>query len=130
MFVERAGCRGYDVNLEAIKWLEENDRFCSPYADSIDAITCWDSLEHIDKPWKLFKHVKKWVFVSLPIFTNPATITHSKHFKPGEHLWYFTHEGLIEWAKTQGFELVTHNDMETALGREGIQSYAFKRIAE
>jgi len=128
-FVEKAGCRGYDVNPEAVKWLHEKDLFCSPYADSVDAVTCWDSLEHIDKPWKLLKHVKEWLFVSLPIFTGPDAIVSSKHYKPGEHIWYFTHGGLIKWAMVQGFWLVEHNNAETHLGREGIVSYAFKRLA-
>lgn len=126
-FVEAASCRGYDVNESAVRWLRMREAFCSPYAAPIKAITCWDSLEHIDKPWKLLKQVTDWLFVSLPIFINPATIVSSKHYKPGEHIWYFTHQGFINWCATQGFELVEFNHAESDLGREGITSYAFKR---
>lgn len=126
-FVREADCRGYDVSKQANEWLDSHDRFCSPYASPVRAITCWDSLEHIDKPWKLLKQVQEWLFVSLPIFVNPATITSSKHYKPGEHLWYFTHKGFIDWCKTQEFDLMEYSHIESELGRDGIVSYAFKR---
>ena len=126
-FVTEADCRGYDVSKQAIEWLDSHDRFCSPYANPVRAVTCWDSLEHIDKPWKLLKQVQEWLFVSLPIFVNPATITGSKHYKPGEHIWYFTHLGFVDWCESQGFDLIEFNHMESDLGREGITSYVFKR---
>lgn len=126
-FVQEANCWGFDVNEEAIKWLRSRGSFTNPLTIEPDAISCWDALEHIPKPEKMLKRVKNWLFVSLPIFDDPATITQSKHYKPGEHLWYFTHDGLIKWCAAQGFELVKFNTQESDLGREGIVTYAFKR---
>ena len=119
---------GYDVNKDAINWLMANDRFCDPYASRVSCITCWDSLEHIPCPENLINQVDKYVFVSLPIFENPNTITKSKHYRPGEHIWYWSDFGLIKWFNELGFVLVEKNNMETELGREAISTYVFRRI--
>ena len=128
-FVHDSGCRGYDVNEKAVAWLREKGWFCSPYASPVESITCWDSLEHIDKPWKLLKQVTGWVFVSLPIFNSYDDVLTSKHYKPGEHLWYWTTSGLVNWFYDQGFNLIEMNRAESDLGRDGITSFAFKRRA-
>jgi len=129
-FVTAMGAQGfgYDVNKDAINWLMANDRFCDPYASRVSCITCWDSLEHIPHPENLINQVTDWVFVSLPIFENPNTITKSKHYRPGEHIWYWSDSGLTKWFKDLGFELIEKNNMETDLGREAISTYVFRRI--
>jgi hypothetical protein len=129
-FVDAMGAKGFgfDVNADAINWLMETDRFCDPYAGPVDAISCWDSLEHIPSPEVLIAQVKKYVFVSLPIFENPNGITRSKHYRPGEHIWYWSDMGLIKWFKELGFDIVEKNNMETELGREAISTYVFRRV--
>lgn len=126
-FVRDADCFGFDVNQAAIEWLKSHQRFIDPYAAKVEAITCWDALEHIPQPEALIHQVKKWVFVSIPIFPNGEAVLGSRHYKPGEHIWYFTHEGLINWFEDLGFFLVKYNTIETDLGREGITTYAFRR---
>lgn len=126
-FVEQFGCRGYDVNPAALAWLKDTDRFCSPYAAPVESISCWDALEHIEKPWKLLRQVQKYLFVSLPIFEDCTKITESKHYKPGEHIWYFSHDGLIRWCDEQGFDFIECSKVESELGREGINTYVFRR---
>lgn len=125
-FVVEAGCKGYDVNPTAIGWLKARQQFRNPY-DCVNAIACWDSLEHIEDPSELVACVNVAVFVSLPIFDTLADIKSSRHYKPGEHIWYWTHNGFVSWMERQGFILLEANDMETQLGREGIMSYAFVR---
>lgn len=127
-FVKDSGSWGYDINETATKWLKSIGAFRNPYTSMVEGITCWDSLEHIPKPENLLKHVKTWLFVSLPIFDNVETILTSKHYKPGEHIWYFTHQGLVQWCRQLGFELIEQNNIESSLGREGIDSYVFKRL--
>lgn len=126
-FVEESDGCGFDVSQEAVKWLKETGRFFDPYVGTPNAITCWDSLEHIPEPEKLINRVESFVFVSIPIFNSPLLVSKSKHFKPGEHLWYFTDWGLVKWFKELGFKLIDHNQRETLLGREGIMSFAFER---
>jgi hypothetical protein len=128
LFVSEINCYGFDVNKRANNWLHATNRFKNPYEDRVHAITCWDSIEHIPDPTALLNNVDKWFFASIPLFKSGDTVQESKHYRPGEHIWYFTHNGFIEWAKRHGFELVEWNDQETLLGREDIRSYAFRRF--
>lgn len=127
-FVEAADCYGYDVNEKAVSWLLSCKRFRTPYSSGVDVATFWDSLEHIRNIDGLLLNIKKFVFISIPIFDSVEHVLKSKHYKPGEHLWYYSHDGLINFMASQGFELLECNKMESDLGREGINSYAFKRV--
>lgn len=129
-FVQESGGYGYDVSGEAIQWLHKSRRHLDPYLPgvAVDAITCWDSLEHIPNPERLLACVQRWLFVSMPIYTGLADVLTSKHYKPGEHLHYWTFEGFVGWCERQGFQLMEMNHAETELGREGITSFAFKRV--
>lgn len=124
-FVTEAHAMGYDVNPEAVAWLGE--RYYDPYLHHAEAVTCWDSLEHIQSPEALLDHVGQWLFVSMPIYKSQADCLASKHYKPGEHVWYWTLQGFCDWCARQGFELMEINHAESELGREGITSFAFRR---
>ena len=124
-FVTEANALGFDVNPEAIAWL--GDRYLDPYQNKVKAISCWDSLEHIQDPESLVGTVTDWVFVSMPIYNNQEDCLLSKHFKPGEHIWYWTRQGLCYWFEKLGFELIEENKIESDLGREGIESFAFRK---
>lgn len=129
-FVEESGGCGYDVCSDAVTWLQDLRAYIDPYkGHAVRAITCWDSLEHIPEPEKLLAQVREWLFVSLPICETAAEWAESKHMKPGEHLHYFNLQGFIRWCGLQGFECMEVNYAETELGREGIASFAFKRVA-
>lgn len=131
-YVQESGGWGYDVCADAVTWLRDNGYYRNPYSDvmgDVKAITCWDSLEHIPDPRALLAEVKEWLFVSLPVFEDADDVLSSKHYKPGEHLWYFSSTGFINWCAEQGFECVEMNRVESDLGREGIMSFAFKRVA-
>ncbi|WP_213322583.1 methyltransferase domain-containing protein [Klebsiella aerogenes] len=133
-FVEcRPETWGYDVNPAGVAWLKERGRWADlydPYVPDGDfpALTFWDALEHIDEPEKAVVRAGQWVFVSLPIFRNAEHILASRHYRKDEHIWYWTHEGLLKWFETQGFTCVECNSIESALGRDGISSYAFRRV--
>ena len=128
-FVTESGGFGFDVSREAEEWLQSINRYVDPYAAPVEAVTCWDSLEHIPEPEKLLTNVRNWLFVSLPLCDTAEEWMASKHFKPGEHLHYWTLPGFIAWAEEQGFQVMEVNHAETELGREGITSFAFKRVA-
>lgn len=127
-FVTESGAMGFDVNPEAVAWLRAQERYYDPYQHHAEAVTCWDSLEHIPEPEKLLDHVGEWLFVSMPIYKDQADCLASKHYKPGEHCWYWSLQGLVAWCERQGFELVEMNEAESILGREGITSFAFRRF--
>lgn len=125
-FVDESGGFGFDVNPEALQWLEANGCYKNPYF-GWDAMSFWDSLEHIPDPELVLRSVGVWAFVSMPIYKDQGDCLKSKHFKPGEHIWFFTDWGFIDWMDRQGFEMMEKNDIESKLGREGILSYAFRR---
>lgn len=127
-FVEaRPETKGYDVNPAGVEWLSQRGLWADLYADRYPALSFWDALEHIDRPDVAVAKAEKWVFVSIPIFENAEHILTSRHYRKDEHIYYFTHNGLVNWFKSQGFVLAEHNLVESELGREGIGSYAFRR---
>lgn len=122
------GAWGYDVSEEAVYWLQTNGMYADPYLQGAEVLTFWDALEHIPDPAAIVKQASKWVFVSMPVYHSKEHCLSSKHYKPGEHVHYWTDAGLIKWFTKQGFVCMGCNNAETRLGREGIMSYAFQRI--
>jgi len=120
---------GHDVNPVGVIWLHERGIFRDP-RDGFSNMTFWDALEHIPDASRVLAACKGFAFVTLPIFRDEAHVRESRHFKPGEHLWYFTRSGLIRWFKGLGFQLKECNAMETVLGREDIETFVFKRESQ
>ena len=128
-FVEESDCCGFDVCPDAVNWLQKRYSYRDPYREPVRGITCWDSLEHIPEPEKLIAQVQEWLFVSLPTCSTEEEWLKSRHMKPGEHLFYWSELGFIDWCANLGFECVEVNHAETELGRDGITSFAFRRVA-
>ncbi|WP_311185520.1 methyltransferase domain-containing protein [Pseudomonas aeruginosa] len=126
-FVVESGGKGFDVNEDAVRWLKSRNAYADPYK-GVAAITCWDSLEHVPDPEALVRSVGEWVFVSMPVYKDQADCLKSKHFKPGEHLHYWSIRGLVGWFAKMNFGCVEINERESELGREGITSFAFRRF--
>lgn len=121
-------CYGFDINPHAVDWLKSKNRYLEPRP--IDAISFWDSIEHIHNPANVLKYALKYVFISTPIYDDKNHILKSKHFRPDEHCWYFTKEGLKNFMSNYGFACVEYTDIETRIGREDIGSFVFKRVSE
>lgn len=121
---------GIDVNPKAIDWLKMTRRWANSFAP-FEGFTFWDVLEHVDDPDEYFRkmHRGAHVFVSLPIFGSLTDIRKSKHYRPGEHLYYFTEGGFVTWMDMHGFRLLDSRDFETRAGREDILSFAFRKTA-
>ena len=130
-FVIQRGMReltmGWDVNPSGLKWLKRRRLILDPLSRPCPAISMWDVLEHIPNFVPLLNNVEQWLFLSLPIFRDAAHALGSKHFRPDEHCWYFTRNGLVWIMKQLGFELAEENDEETTIGREDIRSFAFHK---
>jgi hypothetical protein len=92
-------CTGWDVNPE------------SPYSRNFphghyDVLTMWDVMEHLDKPFQpIERFTPDWLFVCSPnaLNTNIYTFTQWKHFKPQEHLHYFTPQTLAMSMRSVGY---------------------------
>lgn len=120
---------GHDVNEAAISWLHEQGKWGGNAFFMFRAFTFWDVIEHVPEPHRYFQKMRpgSYLFTSLPIFQDLRRIRESRHYRPGEHLYYWTHEGFRGWLGAYGFELLEHSDRETELGRDSIRSYAFRR---
>jgi Methyltransferase domain len=118
---------GFDVNPVGIDWLEQRKLLVDPYQVLSDALSLWDVLEHIPDFQPLLANVREWLFLSLPIFGGVEHVLRSKHFKPEEHCWYFSRNGLVYAMDLCGFALVSESTIETELGREDIGTFAFRR---
>lgn len=127
-FVEgRENSFGYDINPVAVQWLIDNTKYRHPFKGA-DALTFWDSLEHIHNPTLMLQGAKEFVFISCPIYDDVDHVLRSKHFKPDEHCWYWTAEGLVKFLEPFGFQIQEVNWMETEIGREDIGTFVFKRV--
>lgn len=96
-----------------------------------DALTLWDTLEHLQKPMGVLARVAPGahVFVSLPIFEDLRRVRESRHYRPGEHLYYFTADGLVRWMAENGFDLLERSAHEVEAGRDSIGAFAFRRVS-
>jgi hypothetical protein len=118
---------GYDVNPAGIRWLLDKGLWFDPFAESPDTVTCWDSLEHMVFPDLFVDRVRKFFFTSIPVFEGPEQVLRSKHFKPSEHLWYWSSTGFVRWMRARGFSCLEENRMECALGRVDIGTFVFSK---
>jgi hypothetical protein len=119
--------KGFDINPAAVEWLYGAGRWHDPYSEPCESATFWDSLEHIHDPSALLANVRRYAFVSVPIFKDCADILRSKHYRKTEHCWYFTVAGIQKFMAHFGFEQLERNGMEQRAGRQQIESFVFKR---
>lgn len=71
-FVTASGMLGYDVNPAGVEWLNQRNRFADMYAGQYDAMTFWDSLEHIDDMSAAVRHIAA---LRLSVFRCSAGMT-------------------------------------------------------
>lgn len=118
--------KGFDVIPETAQLL----RKARLYADDIDAfeaVTMWDAIEHMEDPEICLRSIRKGahLFVSVPVFDDLRRIRESRHYRPGEHLYYWTAQGFIDWMALHGFRLIEQSTHETDAGRDSIGAFAF-----
>lgn len=129
-FIKKRGGKtfGVDVNPVAIDWLIRQGLWAERL-DEFAGYTFWDVLEHVETPETYLRHINlhAFLFTSVPIFADLNAIRSSRHYRPGEHLYYWTEAGFIRWLGMHGFLLLERQTFEMDAGRENIFSFAFKR---
>lgn len=120
---------GTDINPVALEWLHSVNLLASGFSN-YKAFTLWDVIEHMPDPSKVLNQmpVDSMAFFSIPVFRDLHRIKESKHYRPGEHLHYWTRSGFVHFMLRHGFYLLEMNDDETLAGREGIASFAFVKV--
>lgn len=140
-FVEKAvnhfSCCGMDVNRDALEYCKLRIKDATfvwapwgmpPYPLQASVVTFFDSLEHVPSPVSLLLDCEASVLVvSSPIFTSVEHVRWSKHFKPLEHLWYFTTKSLVELMRRTGYKAIRASSFESDIGREDIVTFGFVR---
>lgn len=119
---------GRDVNPVAVDWLKTTGRLAESF-EGFAGLTMWDVIEHLHDPEQYLRHIRlhAWLFVSVPLVYALGGIRLSRHYRPGEHLTYWTEEGFLAWMDAHGFRCFERNDAEIQAGRESIYSFAFRR---
>ncbi len=92
-----------------------------------DVVCFWDVLEHIEDFAELepVLALARHVAVSVPVIDEISLIDW-KHFKPGEHLHYFTNEALDALFRKYGFDAMKTGQPECP-PREDIMSILYRR---
>jgi 2-polyprenyl-3-methyl-5-hydroxy-6-metoxy-1,4-benzoquinol methylase len=118
--------KGYEVIPKMANELEAHQLFAAD-PHPFDAVSLWDVIEHMEDPSARLKQTRKGalLFVSLPVFGDIRAIRDSKHYRPDEHLYYWTEQGFINWAALYGFRLLETSRHECEAGRDSIGAFAF-----
>lgn len=97
-------CYGYDIN----PYSEFKDR-----PERVEILTMWDVIEHINTPVDIIRDINPdWVFVSTPNVEGVTDIESWRHYRPKEHLYYFSLESLEGVLKKAGYKVIEHNYIE------------------
>lgn len=119
---------GFDVMPAAAARLREAGRYADDPSE-FEAVTLWDCVEHLEDPETCLGAIRAgaFLFVSLPIFEDLRAVRSSKHYRPGEHLYYWTELGFLNWMARRGFCLLETSSHEVDAGRESIGAFSFVR---
>lgn len=93
-----------------------------------DLICFWDSLEHIPDLSEIFWLLSrtKYVAISIPIKPKNVLMEKWKHYRPYEHLSYFSLKELDEFFEKRGFRNIKQNQNECP-PREDIWTILYQR---
>lgn len=116
--------RGYDVAPRAVHALSGWGLWGDPYHDRYEVMTCWDSLEHVRDPAALVAAARRLLLVSMPVYHGYEHVLRSRHLRPREHRWYWTHRGWEAWLRRLGWRVASQ---EQEPEREEVYRYACVR---
>jgi len=109
---------GNEISTRAIEWAKKRFGFDIQYgfledlqlsSSLYDMVTLWNTLEHTADPVLTLEIVRRMLapqglmYLELPCKNNRAEV--AAHYEHG-HWWEFGKTNLIEYVKTQGFELL------------------------
>ncbi len=111
----------------------------APRVDSFygkwDAVTLFDSFEHFEDFEKVFAIDTKWFFITVPHLDESMSVSEIKnwkHYKPDEHLHYFTVKAMHSLFRKNGYMLMEAVNLEDVIrkparnGQFNTMTYAFR----
>ena len=129
------GCGVGFMKALAPEWIHQVDTFdvmpvpmTGITRDKYDIITMYDVLEHIPDFTEVAPVLKKGKFVVVTVPVKPDNVAWAeyKHFKPGEHLHYFTDDLIEHLFDHMGFYLKCVGNPECP-PREYVKTYVFTK---
>jgi SAM-dependent methyltransferase len=117
--------KGYDIMPEANAQLQYKGMYCDD-VDSFMGICMWDTIEHMYDAGPILDRIPKpsFLFVSIPVFSDLYAIRASKHYRPGEHFYYWTVIGFANWIRKYGFSVLEVSGNEMLAGRDSVVEFA------
>lgn len=99
---------GYDIN--------PNYGYINCPDDRVDILTMWDVIEHLHDPSTVLNKFKpKYLFLCTPNVEAASELAEWKHYRPDEHLHYFSLKTLTELLNKHSYRVLEHNFIEGAL---------------
>lgn len=119
-FIRQAISRGYEAY-----GYDVNNVVNVPKVTNItgnwDAVTFFDSLEHIyDIQGFIEKIYSRYIIITIPNFCHSildGEISSWKHYKPNEHLHYFSKKALILFMQNNGYNVIDAHEYEDLIRR-------------
>jgi len=113
-------CYGYDVTgYEIPKGCE----FVEDWTNlNVDLITFFDVLEHFENPYIIKDLNVKYIVLSFPWchYISDEWFKEWKHRRPNEHLWFFNEKNIYNFAKSTGYEVINHCNIEDTIRGQNI----------
>ena len=132
------GCGVGFMKAFAPDWITEVDTFdimpvpqTGMRSNNYSIVLMYDVLEHIPDFTEMLPILNKTHYVAVTVPIKPVKMKWSeyKHFKPGEHLHYFTVDLLKHIFLVMGFDLIASGTPECP-PRQYVSSFLFKRTGE
>jgi hypothetical protein len=124
--------QGYDINPYS-SYCNITNLF-----DSWEALTSWDSIEHMDRPDKLITGLNaKYVFLCTPTTegienTIDKNILNWRHYRPHEHIHYFNANSLKRLLRVCGYDTLEityeESNLRKFMSNKNIISIVGKKI--
>lgn len=135
MEVMRRHCRGVD-GFDLAKTEHSTISHDQAIGRRWTLLVACDVLEHFPKLESLFDYNFDWAYLSTPC--RPEAVDWNelagwRHFKPDEHLWYFSRDELAKWFEQHGYEVRYAGHAEDLIrdrwdrSKGNISSYVIKR---
>lgn len=101
------------VKYEAV---DRNTPWPTPSKDAL--VVAWDSIEHMEA----LEPLRGWggILLTVPVEDDESAWLKSRHYKPGEHIWYFTPNGLVRVMVRLGYRLSWFTRSEEMFGRREV----------
>jgi hypothetical protein len=116
-------CYGYDIGEYDVPsgCLRIDDIFQSHF----DVVSFFDSLEHVNEIDFLNKIDCDYVIISLPEchYFSDEWFEGWKHRRENEHIWHFSKKALINFMKSQDYELINVSNIEDVV-RTSLNEYS------